>query len=66
MSRGVLTNLSRKVSIRSAKSVSMSVPLLMQTRSKDFRPSFSCLAEVQSLIPASTPCMACTAYSHHG
>ena len=32
-----------------------------QTRSKDFRPSFSRLAEVRSLIPAGTPCMACTA-----
>ena len=30
-------------------------------RSKDFRPSFSRLAEVRSLIPAGTPCMACTA-----
>jgi len=30
-------------------------------RSKDFRPSFSRLAEVCSLIPAGTPCMACTA-----
>ena len=30
-------------------------------RSKDFRPSFSRLAEVRSLIPPGTPCMACTA-----
>ena len=30
-------------------------------RSKDFRPSFSQLSEVRSLIPAETLCMACTA-----
>lgn len=30
-------------------------------RSKDFRPSFSRLAELRSLIPSSAPCMACTA-----
>ena len=30
-------------------------------RSKDFRPLFSQLSEVRSLIPAGTPCMACTA-----
>ena len=41
--------------------INVSFSLLMQTRSKDFRPSFSRLAEVRSLIPASTPCMACTA-----
>ena len=31
------------------------------SRSKDFRPSFSRLSEVRSLIPAGTPCMALTA-----
>ena len=30
-------------------------------RSKDFRPSYSRLAEICSLIPAGTPCMLCTA-----
>ena len=30
-------------------------------RSKDFRPTFGCLAEVRALVPAHTPLMACTA-----
>ena len=37
-----------------------SVLWLFLYRSKDFRPSFARIAEVRSLIPPGTPCMACT------
>lgn len=33
----------------------------VENRSKDFRPCFARLAEIRSLIPVGTPCMACTA-----
>ena len=47
--------------MRILKIIIFITPFSLLTRSKDFRPSFSRLAEVRSLIPAGTPCMACIA-----
>lgn len=35
--------------------------LYLNCRSKEFRPTFAHLAEIRSLLPSGTPCMACTA-----
>ena len=53
--------LSRSLLTRSKDFVIIIISRFLLTINQDFRPSFSHLAEVRSLTPAGTPCMASTA-----